>query len=56
MKNGRGFKFINTIDDNELVKFFYNLIPHFKHYFEDELIFTILNANAIELKEYIAEI
>lgn len=34
---------INNIDDNELIQSFYNLIPHFKHYFEDELAFTISN-------------
>ncbi len=34
---------INEISDNELVQSFYNMIPHFKHYFDDELIFTISN-------------
>lgn len=43
MENGGGLKLINKIDDNELIRSFYNLIPHFKHYFEDELIFTISN-------------
>lgn len=34
---------INEINDNELIKSFYNLIPYLKYYFEDELIFTISN-------------
>lgn len=34
---------VNNIDDNELIKSFYNLIPYFKHYFDDELVFTISN-------------
>jgi hypothetical protein len=34
---------INEINDNELVKSFYNLVPYFKYYFEDELVFTISN-------------
>lgn len=34
---------VNNIEDNEIIKSFYNLIPYFKHYFDDELIFTISN-------------
>lgn len=34
---------ITEINDNELLKSFLNLIPYFKHYFDDELIFTISN-------------
>jgi uncharacterized protein YukE len=34
---------INEISDNELIQSFYNLIPCFKHYFDEELIFTISN-------------
>ncbi|VBB08375.1 Hypothetical protein LUCI_3647 [Lucifera butyrica] len=34
---------INSLSDNKLIESFYNLIPYFKHYFEDELIFTISN-------------
>lgn len=34
---------INEIGDNELIQSFYNLIPYFQYYFEDELVFTISN-------------
>ncbi|NFT07069.1 methyl-accepting chemotaxis protein [Clostridium botulinum] len=34
---------INKISDNELMQAFYTLMPCFKYYFEDELIFTISN-------------
>lgn len=34
---------INEIKDNELIQSFYNLIPYFQYYFEDELVFTISN-------------
>ncbi|MDR5588849.1 MULTISPECIES: methyl-accepting chemotaxis protein [Clostridium] len=34
---------INKIADNELMQAFYTLMPCFKYYFEDELIFTISN-------------
>lgn len=34
---------VNNVEDNELIKSFYNLIPYFKHYFDDELVFTISN-------------
>lgn len=34
---------INEISDNKLIESFYNLLPYFKYYFEDELIFTISN-------------
>ena len=34
---------INEIRDNELIQSFYNLIPYFQYYFEDELVFTISN-------------
>ncbi|MBX4269609.1 methyl-accepting chemotaxis protein [Clostridium estertheticum] len=34
---------INAIEDNKLLQSFYNLIPYFQHYFEDELVFTISN-------------
>lgn len=34
---------INEINDNELMQSFYNLVPYFKHYFDDELVFTISN-------------
>ncbi|MBU3073083.1 methyl-accepting chemotaxis protein [Clostridium estertheticum] len=34
---------INAIEDNKLLQSFYNLMPYFQHYFEDELVFTISN-------------
>lgn len=34
---------INEINDNELIRSFYNLVPYLKYYFEDELVFTISN-------------
>ncbi|BCZ44411.1 chemotaxis protein [Clostridium gelidum] len=34
---------INEIRDNELIQSFFNLIPYFQYYFEDELVFTISN-------------
>lgn len=34
---------INEISDNRLIQSFYNLIPYFQYYFNDELIFTISN-------------
>ncbi|SFC29721.1 methyl-accepting chemotaxis protein [Clostridium uliginosum] len=34
---------ITEVNENELIKSFYNLIPYFKHYFDEELIFTISN-------------
>ncbi len=34
---------INAIEDNELIQSFYNLMPYFQYYFDDELIFTISN-------------
>jgi archaellum component FlaC len=34
---------INEINDNELMQSFYNLVPYFKHYFDDDLVFTISN-------------
>lgn len=34
---------INEISDNKLIESFYNLLPYFKYYFEDELVFTISN-------------
>lgn len=34
---------INKIEENELMQAFYILMPYFKYYFDDELIFTISN-------------
>ncbi len=34
---------INEISDNEIIQSFYNMIPYFKYYLDDELIFTISN-------------
>ncbi|GAA0078685.1 methyl-accepting chemotaxis protein [Clostridium sp. CTA-5] len=34
---------INKIEENELMQAFYTLMPYFKYYFDDELIFTISN-------------
>ncbi|MBW6409286.1 methyl-accepting chemotaxis protein [Clostridium weizhouense] len=34
---------INKIEDNQLMQAFYTLMPYFKYYFDDELIFTISN-------------
>ncbi|MBA5850224.1 methyl-accepting chemotaxis protein [Clostridium sp. cel8] len=34
---------INNINDNETIQSFYNMIPYFKYYFGEELIFTISN-------------
>ncbi|AOR24355.1 methyl-accepting chemotaxis protein [Clostridium taeniosporum] len=43
---------INKISDNELMQAFYTLMPYFKYYFEDELIFTISNTeNFLLVKE-----
>lgn len=34
---------ITTLEENELIKSFNNLIPYFQYYFEDEIAFTISN-------------
>jgi hypothetical protein len=40
---------VKNIEDNEIIKSFYNLIPYFKHYFDDELVFTISNTESFLL-------
>lgn len=36
---------IETLEQNELIKSFNNLIPYFQYYFEDEIAFTISNTD-----------